>query len=422
MRPAASVAALSAAALSVTTLILAAPAGAAAVTCAGHQATIVGTAKSEVLHGTSGPDVIAGVAGSDTIDGRGGNDIICGGRGLDRLNGGSGNDRLYGGADALYPTEEGTTERIGDQLRGGPGDDWLDAGRDTRSADDITLDQLYWDDATGPVTIHLDTGNATGEGHDTFVPTSIATVGSTFNDRIFGSTASDFIVAGAGNDVVYGGPGNDRIYPDSPSPSPGSANADVSYGGKGNDEISTSGGFDKSYGGDGNDVLDDFEVGPDLLDGGAGNDLVAYDLADTASTQLLTGGSGFDTLSLFSNQVDPTATPATGIWHMGSGHMQFTVDIPIQLSATAFEKGDLSTFGASWIVFGTPNADAIEAGSIHAIVFYGAAGDDTLLGSAGDDTFNGGPGTDHSLGMGVGDDTCISVETIDGDDCEHVTP
>jgi hypothetical protein len=53
--------------------------------------------------------------------------------------------------------------------------------------------------------------------------------------------------------------------------------------------------------------------------------------------------------------------------------------------------------------------------------FDGLAGDDTFRGSDYDDTFDGGPGQDHSLGMGDGDDTCVSVETIDGADCEHVS-
>lgn len=421
MRPAGVVAALSVAVMTVATLVGAVAAGAAAVTCAGHRATIVGTDKSEILTGTNGPDVIAAQAGSDTVNGLGGDDIICGGRGADRLNGGGGNDHLYGGADVLYETMEGTTELVGDQLRGGGGNDRMDAGRDTRSADDIVQDILLWDSAPSGVTIHLDSGVATGEGRDTFVPTGVTIVGSKHNDRIFGSASADFILAGPGNDIVYGGAGNDRIYPDAPSPS-GPSNSDVVYGGKGHDELSSSAGFDKLYGEADNDVLDALVSGPDVLDGGPGNDLVAYDIADTASPQLLTGGPGVDTVALYSNQLNPFGHAATGIWHMASGHLQFTVDIPIQLTAADFEKGDLSTFGASWTVYGTPNADEVSAGSMHSIVFDASAGNDTLLASAGDDTFNGGAGNDHSLAMGVGDDTCISVEVMDGADCEHVTP
>ena len=52
----------------------------------------------------------------------------------------------------------------------------------------------------------------------------------------------------------------------------------------------------------------------------------------------------------------------------------------------------------------------------------GLAGDDRFSGSASDDRFEGGPGVDRSLGMGVGDDTCVAVEVFDDDTCEHVLP
>lgn len=84
--------------------------GAAAPTCGGRVATIVGTAGPDRLHGTSGPDVIVGRAGHDEIEGRGGNDVICGNRGNDELEGNRGRDRLYGG-------------RGHDEAEGGPGRD-----------------------------------------------------------------------------------------------------------------------------------------------------------------------------------------------------------------------------------------------------------------------------------------------------------
>lgn len=71
--------------------------GAAAPTCAGRTATIVGTAGANEIDGTAGPDVIVGRGGNDDIEGHGGNDVICGNRGNDDLEGDRGNDRLYGG-------------------------------------------------------------------------------------------------------------------------------------------------------------------------------------------------------------------------------------------------------------------------------------------------------------------------------------
>ena len=70
---------------------------AAAKRCATKRATIVGTARRDVLRGTRRADVIAALAGNDRIEGLRGNDLICGGAGKDRLIGGKGRDRCLGG-------------------------------------------------------------------------------------------------------------------------------------------------------------------------------------------------------------------------------------------------------------------------------------------------------------------------------------
>jgi hypothetical protein len=62
-------------------LVLPQTANAARPTCFGKRATIVGTARADVLKGTSRPDVIAGLAGNDVIKGLGGGDRICAGKG-----------------------------------------------------------------------------------------------------------------------------------------------------------------------------------------------------------------------------------------------------------------------------------------------------------------------------------------------------
>jgi uncharacterized delta-60 repeat protein len=65
--------------------------------CAGKQATIVGTAGRDTIRGTPRADVIAALGGNDRVLARGGKDIVCGGRGRDLLSGGAGRDRLAGG-------------------------------------------------------------------------------------------------------------------------------------------------------------------------------------------------------------------------------------------------------------------------------------------------------------------------------------
>ena len=93
---------------------------AAVSTCAGREATIVGTNGDDTLTGTKKVDVIAALRGNDTIFGLDGNDIICGFGGNDLIKGRGGNDLIKGGGGD-------------DALGGGPGDDTLrgGAGADT---------------------------------------------------------------------------------------------------------------------------------------------------------------------------------------------------------------------------------------------------------------------------------------------------
>jgi hypothetical protein len=88
-------------------------------TCAGREATHVGTPGDDEMVGTPGDDVMAGLGGEDDIDALGGNDRVCAGAGSDTANGQSGNDILLGeqGPDALNGGL-GT-----DRCNGGPGAD-----------------------------------------------------------------------------------------------------------------------------------------------------------------------------------------------------------------------------------------------------------------------------------------------------------
>ena len=77
-------------------------------TCAGQEATIVGTGQRDKLRGTNGDDVIAAGGGDDRVVGLQGDDLVCGGAGADLIQGEGGNDTLRGG-------------RGEDELRGGGG-------------------------------------------------------------------------------------------------------------------------------------------------------------------------------------------------------------------------------------------------------------------------------------------------------------
>jgi Ca2+-binding RTX toxin-like protein len=83
--------------------------------CAGREATVVGTGRSDRLRGAYGEDVIAAGGGDDTVAGLRGDDTICGARGHDEIGGKRGDDTLRGG-------------RGKDELRGGRGSDGCRGG------------------------------------------------------------------------------------------------------------------------------------------------------------------------------------------------------------------------------------------------------------------------------------------------------
>ena len=123
-------------------LAIAPTAQAAAVTCAGLKATIVGNDKGNTITGTPKRDVIAARGGNDTIRGLGGNDVICGGEGADTIVGGEGDDRLYGESDLLRIDQFGRVVKRGDTISGGLGNDVIDLGYDPRPATEGTVAEL----------------------------------------------------------------------------------------------------------------------------------------------------------------------------------------------------------------------------------------------------------------------------------------
>jgi Ca2+-binding RTX toxin-like protein len=268
-------------------------ASAASPKCLGKKATIIGTNGADVLQGTNKADVIVGLGGNDTIKGLGGHDRICGGSGNDKLYGGSGYDIVQGdvGNDQLF-SQGGSDDLWGgagnDTLNGsGPGFVWaffisapsgvvadLTAGQATGEGTDtlIHIEGLvgsYYDDtltgdeaenqlmglggndaidgggglqdeaiywwATGPVTVDLTAGTATGDGTDTL-------------------TGIEWIGGGAFDDTISG-----------------DANPNTLFGNGGNDTLSGLDGDDHVYGGDGNDTIDAGN-GNDSVNGGAGTD------------------------------------------------------------------------------------------------------------------------------------------------------
>jgi Ca2+-binding RTX toxin-like protein len=392
-----------------------------AVRCHGLVATVVGTDEPETLKGTPGRDVIAALGGNDTVNGLGGNDVLCGGLGADRLSGGPGDDVLRGGWDRWYVNEEGSVERDGDQLAGGPGDDRLDPVRDPRKADEVIPDVLSWEDADGGVRIDVAEGVATGEGHDRFVVRRAAVVGSAYGDVIDGSSAADQLFGGPGPDRIRGLGGHDRIVTD---PGLGGHARDVALGGLGEDAISAGGGEDVLRGGPGDDLVDDMGPAADRLYGGPGRDMLFTQITDVpGADQVVDGGPGRrDLVDLHTQTINPATQDSSAVWSLSTGLLTFTLDHPVSLTVAHVERVNLSAWGTTWTITGTPGADWLSASGSWGTDFLGRGGDDVFLGSDHDDLFNGGAGTDRSRGMGSGTDTCLSVELFDATGCETTSP
>jgi Ca2+-binding RTX toxin-like protein len=263
-----------------TFAVVAMPQIASAVTprCLGTRATIVGTARADLIRGTARADVIAGLGGGDVINGLGGGDSICGGNGSDKLIGGDRGDALAGeaGNDAL------SGGGGSDFFFGGPGNDAFNGGA---GIDDTATYFL----APSGVQADLAAGTATGEGTDTL--TGIEDLeGSRFDDTLTGDPNWNFFFPGDGNDIVVGGGDTRDLVNFFFSPNPvvvdltagtatgegtdtltgigqvfgsrhddmitGDVNANSLYGGPGTDTISGAAGDDKLDGGDGTDTLD----------------------------------------------------------------------------------------------------------------------------------------------------------------------
>ena len=382
------------------------------LTCFGAPATIVGTQGNDQIFGTPGPDVIVTLAGNDSIFGLGGDDRICMGPGDDVVQGNDGNDSIDGGPG-------------NDAIDGGAGDDTIVGGPDG--------DTAFYLDSTGPVSADLQTGVATGAGHDTL--TGIENVeGSDFNDTLIGDANINVLVGGPGNDTLdggahsdalEGGPGNDRLI-GHPGDGDAAAYVDTTNGvnvdlqanvatGDGRDTLTNiesvlgSPHSDQISGDGGLNFLMGFG-GNDVLDGQGGFDIADFIAPVTAS--LATGqaqSQGTETLRNFEGLAG-----SSGNDHLtGDGKQNFL---------EGYQGDDvLSGGGGPDVIFGDQGNDRLDGG----------AGDDKLFGGANNDVLSGGGGAADTVSYinsasavhadlatksatGEGTDTLIGVESLSG--------
>lgn len=201
------------------------------------------------------------------------------------------------------------------------------------------------------------------------------------DDTIYGNSGDDTIDASGGDDYIDGGEGADVIA--------GGTGDDTVHGGEGNDiwrAGASSSGSDEVYleGGDDYAEVGYFTSGtPDTLDGGDGQDTVAFDSPAT---------DGFD-LGITLND-DGTST---------------TINFGSVVTNFEHVRGNS---GENAITGNSSNNELSGLGGDDTL--EGRDGDDTLLGGDGDDILVGGQGSD-SMSGGDGNDTFFVTNGSDGD-------
>jgi Ca2+-binding RTX toxin-like protein len=274
-----------AAALGVLLLVPGIGATAAAATCGGKQATIVGTPGNDTIVGKKASDVIYGGGGDDKISGGpNGNDTICGGPGDDSIHGGRGFDKLFGGGGNDRLAGDSGSDRI----EGGGGNDSLEGA----AGSDVLMGGGGSDEIRG----------AKGPDHMFGGSDGDVLIGDKGSDEASGGGGDDRLYGDKGNDKLRGGPGNDKI-------DGGAGDDPVLDGGAGADTVVAGPGIDNADGGDGDGDVVRGDSGTDTLNGGnGGQDIVSYATATRSGVIVNLGagkskGDGHDSLQGFEDVV-----------------------------------------------------------------------------------------------------------------------
>ena len=412
---------------------------------------LTGSNFDDVLTGNAGANVLVGGLGNDTLDGGDGDDILRGGQGNDTLIGGIGIDtaiyddatggvtvslnvggaQATGGAgtDTLSGIENLTGSSFGDVLTGDDGANVLTGGlgNDTLIGGG-GIDTASYSDATGAVTVSLNTAaaqNTGAAGIDTLSGIENLT-GSSFDDILTGSALANVLTGGDGNDSLLGLDGDDTLD-----------------GGNGDDQLRGGAGNDTLIGGAGNDTASykDATGGVSVSlaitgaqnTGGAGTDTLSgiENLNGSAYNDTLTGDAGANRFS--GGAGDDYIDGGAGVDDMfgGTGNDTYIVDNTADL-ITEFAGEGIDTVFASANYFLTANVENLIltgaarkgsgndlandiTGTSGANVLNGLGGDDVLRGGAGNDTLYGGTGSDRFVfDNGTGQD--IVMDFVSGSD------
>jgi Ca2+-binding RTX toxin-like protein len=178
---------------------------------------------ADSLSGGAGNDTLVGWGGNDTLRGGDGDDSIIGGDGDDELIGNAGRNTLLGGAGNDYLDVGG-----GGVADGGPGDDYIHGrstndpagsfvyliggpGADTLFGYNYNFNIADYSDETSGIRADLAAGIVVAaSGTDKLV--NFRTIeGSAYADTILGTVNNDRILPGDGADLLDGGAGFDVV-------------------------------------------------------------------------------------------------------------------------------------------------------------------------------------------------------------------
>ncbi|AXE29617.1 hypothetical protein DK842_06720 [Chromobacterium phragmitis] len=309
------------------------------------------------LVGTELGDTLRGGNVDDWIQGNGGNDSLYGGNGNDLLEGGAGDDGLYG--------EEGN-----DTLKGGLGNDSLNGGNGSDLLEGGEGDDTLF-------------GGDGGWGEE--------------RDTLRGGAGNDLLIAASQgwNNVLEGGAGNDTLR--------GSYARDIYLFnlGDGQDLI-----IERDNGGRGaGDYNDELRFGADIKDTDiqvvrSGNDMVFRHINGQDS---VTVKDWFADRNYWVEQI----TFASGVKWTADQLMKQGVPLVGTELGDTLRGGNVDDWmlgnGGNDSLYGGNGNDLLEGGAGDDGL-YGEEGNDTLKGGLGNDSLNGGNGSDLLEG-GEGDDT-----------------
>lgn len=294
---------------------------------------VTGSQFADTITGDANANLLNGGNGNDTLNGRLGNDSLIGGNGIDTatyanasgavsVNLTLGNASGADGTDTITSVENVTGSQFADtitgdananSLNGGDGDDTLNGrlGNDTLNGGN-GIDTASYANASGAVTVNLNTGNASGaDGTDTLTLVENVT-GSQFADTITGDANANLLNGGDGNDTLLGGKGDDLLY-----------------GGRANDTLTGNQGVDRYVieTNSGSDHVTDFAVGTDkvLFQAVSGiDDFTDLMLTKVGNSTVITWGTG-DSLTL--DGIKPSQLHASDFEFSASAAAASTLDV-----------------------------------------------------------------------------------------------